>query len=376
MLFADTLAKRMLRPAKWPANSQAQTEAQEASVDPRGWYGPSAVDVFGDSLVVKERNPYRIVGVFARRYWEARRPPFHLDELVCSTIFPCLQHAEPPAGRPQILQIPIEPPRPIKAFQDSRSPRSSRAASPPGDTGRSLLEGAASGEPTSRRDTSQHPEESQSSRMASPRRASWASTEQAVKDREDACCAMHLRRPFSRYFCVVLPGANIPRSSAPVSYPRASVENNNMRIPSLLSEYLQKNCVAVERPAWDRSHPRKPRKVGSLESRRLQSSIQSDDTESSCEEEVKPERNGAFESKKWEMPGGLRNSVASGVPQFLRRKVGNRWLPSFCTEADVCISEYWKLENMKDRDKAAWVYQGLQTEPTPVSWRGFSGAAP
>ncbi|CDJ30203.1 uncharacterized protein EMH_0027130 [Eimeria mitis] len=93
----------------------------------------------------------------------------------------------------------------------------------------------------------------------------------------------------------------------------------------------------------------------------------SDGTESTWEEDEDYEQK-ALGFSSCEIPSIIPNSIASGLPQFLRREIGNRWLPTLFAEADVRISEYWKLENMRNREKAAWVYQGIQTEPKPYPW--------
>ncbi|CDI74871.1 hypothetical protein, conserved [Eimeria praecox] len=289
---SDTLAKRMLRPSKWTAKSQVQMEAEAGQKESQDWFGPSANDVFGDCLVIAERNPYRIVGVFARRYQDTRQRLPYQDDIVCSTIFPCIQHLEPQARRQLVLKAPIEIPRPIKAFPDS------------------------------------------------------GATLPANQDRPA--------------------GGNYIQSSALESYPKATVENNNMRIPTRLAEYLERNCVTVERPSWDRRCRQKNEQHHSGY-RRSRSSAQADDTESVWEDDEDNEQR-AFGLNLCDVPSILPESIASGLPQFVRREIGNRWLPTLFAEADVRISEYWKLENMKNREKAAWVYQGIQTEPKPYPW--------
>ncbi|CDJ39531.1 hypothetical protein, conserved [Eimeria tenella] len=362
---SDTLAKRMLRPSKWSTASQVQKEAHQANEDNQSWFGPSAIDVFGDSLVIEEKNPYRIVGVFARRYQDTRQRIPYLDDLVCSGVLPCIQHLEPPVGRPQLLQAPLEPLSPIKAFPDRGSlppSKLSRNSADPNDAN------TGSAERISRRDVSSHSRGShfRVASMPAPPRAPWGIAKQVMKNRKGACCVAQCPVPCSRYVCV-LPAVNYTRSSAPASYATVNIENNNMRIPSRLVDYLDKNCVAVERPSWDKSSTKKHTKVKYTDSRRSRSSTQSDDTDSSWGEDG-IDKGGAWASGTCEIPPMLPTSIASGLPQFFRREVGNRWLPTLFTDADIRISEYWKLENMKNREKAAWVYQGTHAEPKPYPW--------
>ncbi|KAL8270466.1 hypothetical protein Esti_005613 [Eimeria stiedai] len=366
----DALAKRMLRPSKLLSDRwQKPQEFHEREPSTASeWCGPSALEVFGDSLVIEEKTRYRIVGVFARRYWDTRKPLPSMDELVCSPIFTCLPHAEHGAGTPRLVQVPIEPPRPIKAFQNgNNTPASSGPTTPSGGSASSRLEEFMSGEATPRSNASHVFEGSCSPRVSSSPLSSHVprgDTDQITKAVcDEAAVGLPLPRPSSRYACVLMPVARTVRCTEPPSYPKAPVEFSNMRIPSLLSDYLQKNCVTIERPAWDKSRPRKPRKVKRLDSEGM--SAPHEDLGSSCDEAG---HHLGFTYKTCEAPVDLQHWKPAGIPQFLRREIGNRWLPTIFNEADVRISEYWKLENMKDRDKAAWVYQGVHTEPKPYPW--------
>ncbi|KAL8445885.1 hypothetical protein Emag_004964 [Eimeria magna] len=366
----DTLAKRMLRPSKRLSSRRQKlvgSQERPASISAE-WHGPSALEVFGDNLVIEEKTPYRIVGVFARRYWDTRKPLPYMKELACSRIFTCLPHAEHRAGRPRLLQVPIEPPRPIKAFQNNNNtPASSGPTTPSGGSDSGHLDEFTSGDATPRSNASHLREGSCSSRISSPPslpHALWGDTNNVTKAAcDEAATALHLPRPSSRYACVLLPVAKTVRYTEPASYPKAPIEINNMRIPSLLSDYLQKNCVTIERPKWDKSRRRKPRKVKCLDPEgRI---AHHEGSGSSCEEASESQ---GFTYNTCEAPVGLQHWKPTGIPQFLRREIGNRLLPTIFNEVDVRVSEYWKLENMRDRDKAAWVYQGLQTEPKPYPW--------
>ncbi|KAL8450696.1 hypothetical protein Emed_002334 [Eimeria media] len=367
----DTLAKRMLRPSKRLSNRKQKLDESQEKPTPMSseWFGPSALEVFGDNLVIEEKNPYRIVGVFARRYWDTRKPLPYMEELVCPRIFTCLPPAEHRAGRPCLLQVPIEPPRPIKAYHNNNNntPASSGPTTPSGGSDSSQLDEVTSGDATPRSNASHLRERSCSSRISSPPsppHASGGDTESVTKAAcDEAAMGLPLPKPSSRYACVLLPVAKTVRCSEPASYPKAPVEFSNMRIPSLLSDYLQKNCVRIERPTWDKSRRRKPRRVKCFDSDgRI---AYDEDSDLSCEEAS--ESQGSIYNT-CEAPVGLQHWRPTGIPQFLRREIGNRLLPSIFNEVDVRVSEYWKLENMKDKDKAAWVYQGLQTEPKPYPW--------
>ncbi|OEH73667.1 hypothetical protein cyc_04438 [Cyclospora cayetanensis] len=368
----DSLAKRMLRPSKWSPKGQQQpeiTEAQRESSTPhtRPWFGPSAVDVFGDSLVTEERNPYRIVGVFARRYWDTKqRLPF-LDDLPCCTLLHCVQHVEPLIGRPQVLQLPFEPPRPIKAFPSSGLVTSPTPSSPPGEAEPSaVLAGSASAASVLPYETSAHPNGLQHPvelpRILSPPKGSSMTAEQIAKGREQAYWATRCPLPCSQYECVALPPVNITRGSVPASYPKSPTENNNMRIPSPVAKYLEKNCVRVERPKWDRGRQREPRK-----DHQSRFSARDEDTESSSDEAEKRSP-GVARGSACELLPLLPSDVASRLPQLFKKEVGNRFMPVLFPETDVRITEYWKLENVKDKAKATWVYQGIHTGPKPYTW--------
>ncbi|CDI77145.1 hypothetical protein, conserved [Eimeria acervulina] len=358
----------MLRPSKWTAKSQVQLEAEEGQRESQDWFGPSAYDVFGDCLVIAERNPYRIVGVYARRYRDTRLRLPYLDDVLCSPIFPCIQHNEPQTGRPLALNVPPEPPKPIKAFPDSGATWPDTQESPGGGRcGRPLEATTKPGVASSTGDISTHFRVShlRISSLPAPSRAACSTAPVSVRDHTDACYTTRCLRPCSQYICVAPPGNYMP-SSTLESYPKATVENNNMRIPTRLADYLERNCVTIERPSWDR-RCRQKHELHHTDSRRSRSSAPSDDTESTWEEEEDDELR-AFGFNSCEIPSALADSIASGLPQFLRREIGNRWLPTLFAEADVRISEYWKLENMRNREKAAWVYQGIQTEPKPYPW--------
>ncbi|CDJ52828.1 hypothetical protein, conserved [Eimeria brunetti] len=362
---SDTLVKRMLRPSKWTGKSQVQLEAQEGQ-GPKDWFGPSANDVFGDCLVIADRNPYRIVGVFARRYRDTRQRLPYLNDIVCPMIFPCIQNLEPQTGRPVALKVPFEPPKPIKAFPDDDVTLPANETSAAGSKRGSSLEDTTDSAVSTRRDRPSYRRESnlRISSVPAPSRASWSIGQDSARDRTDACCTARCLRPCSRYTCVIPPG-NYVQSSALESYPKAAVEYNNMRIPTRLADYLERNCVTIERPSWDRR--RKKNELHHADSRRSRSSAQSDDTESTWEEDEDYEQK-SFGFNSCEISSMLPDSISSGLPQFLRREIGNRWLPTLFAEADVRISEYWKLENMRSKEKAAWVYQGIQAEPTPYPW--------
>ncbi|KAL8432749.1 hypothetical protein ACSSS7_004373 [Eimeria intestinalis] len=367
---SDTLAKRMLGPSKRLLSRKQRLAGLGEGPPPSNseWCGPSALEIFGDSLVIEEKNPYRIVGVFARRYWDTRKPLPFMDELACFPIFTCLPHARHGASRPRLVHVPIEPPRPMKAFQNTNSaPASSGPTTPSGGSVSSHLEEFTSGEATPRSNASHLHEGFSSPRVSSAPPPSHVPSEDTGKVTKAACDepAMGLPhpRPSSRYACVLLPVAKTVRCTEPASYPKAPVEISNMRIPRLLFDYLQRNCVTIERPAWDKSRSRKLRRVKRLDA--AGTFAQHEDSGSSSEEAGDSQ---GFAYKTCEAPVGLQHWKPTGLPQFLRREIGNRWLPTIFNEVDVRISEYWKLENMKDRDKAAWVYQGVQTEPKPYPW--------
>ncbi|KAL8424283.1 hypothetical protein Efla_002901 [Eimeria flavescens] len=366
----DTLAKRMLRPAKCSPKSYQLEKTRNANADLREWFGPPAIDVFGDCLVVEQNNPYRIVGVFARRYWDTRKRLPHLKEPVCSPIFQCIHQAEQHSEQHRLLQIPSDPPPPIKAFRSGGTPSSSRQTTPSDSSVYGQLEDATSGEPTPRRDFSPPVEGSSSASSAATSPTAQAvcgsSRGQALRANESAPSSeRRCSKPSHPCAYVGLPKAKQPRFPEPLNLPEAPVEISNIRIPTLLSEYLEKNCVNVERPTWDKNLSRKSQKVKRHHSDSLGG--RHDDSDSSCDE-AEADDFSSYNSQLCRAPSGLQHWDARSIPQFFRREIGNRWLPTIFSEADVRISEYWKLENMSDRDKAVWVYQGVQTEPKPYPW--------